>query len=103
MPDLLVLARLPVERVLAGLRSRGEELQPHETPAFLTKLDEAQRRVAGVLEKRRRVELLELDMAESGPEEAARLVEQAALRHWQAEEPAPSESHNASASGTSTS
>jgi 1-acyl-sn-glycerol-3-phosphate acyltransferase len=103
VPDLLVLARLPVERVLAGLRSRGEKLQPHESPAFLAKLDEAQRRVAGVLEKRRRVELLELDMAELGTEEAADLVERAALRQGRAEESAASESQNASASGSPTS
>lgn len=61
VPDVLVNLSVPVPRLMAHLRSRGEELQPHENEPFLTRLDEAYRQVGDVLKRRRKVEVFEFD------------------------------------------
>jgi hypothetical protein len=66
VPDVLVHVAVPVPRLMARLRSRGEELKPHENEEFLTKLDEAYRQVGSVLKKRRKVEVFDLDPAVVG-------------------------------------
>jgi 1-acyl-sn-glycerol-3-phosphate acyltransferase len=61
VPDVLVHLSVPVPRLMARLRSRGEKLQPHENEAFLTRLDDAYRQVGDVLRRRRKVEFFEFD------------------------------------------
>jgi len=63
VPDVLVHLTLPVPRLMARLRSRGEALQRHENEPFLTKLQEGYRQVGNVLRKRRKVEVFEFDAA----------------------------------------
>jgi hypothetical protein len=75
VPDLLVQVTMPVEQVVARLRSRGEELGPHDSRGFLEKLQEGYRQVGHVLKKRRKVELLECDGSEMSAEEIADEVE----------------------------
>lgn len=74
VPDLLVIVRQPIERTLENLRSRGEALQPYENQAFLEKLDEAYLRVGGVLARRAKVRLLELETDRMSLEEASERV-----------------------------
>ena len=66
VPDVLVHLTVPVPRLMARLRSRGEELQRHENETFLTRLDEGYRQVGGVLKKRRRVEVFEFNAFDTG-------------------------------------
>jgi 1-acyl-sn-glycerol-3-phosphate acyltransferase len=65
VPDVLVHVTLPIPRLMARLRSRGEELQRHENEPFLTKLDEGYRQVGSVLRKRRKVEVFEFDASQT--------------------------------------
>ena len=88
-PDVLVLAHVPVSRLMERLLSRGEELQSHENEEFLDDLVEGYRNVARVLNRRRKVEYLEFDWT-SGPVE--RLVDEveATCRRLNETVPAPS-------------
>jgi hypothetical protein len=61
VPEMLVLVRPPVSRIMERLRRRGEELQPYENDEFLVKLQTAYSQVGNVLNNRRKVVLLELD------------------------------------------
>ncbi len=71
VPDVVVQVSMPVSAVMAGLRSRGEELQPHENEPFLEKLQEGYSQVGGVLKKRRRVEVVEYDASSGSVDEVA--------------------------------
>jgi 1-acyl-sn-glycerol-3-phosphate acyltransferase len=71
VPDVVVQVSLPVSKVMAGLRSRGEELQPHENEAFLEKLQQGYRQVGSVLKKRRKVEVVEYDASRVAMDEVA--------------------------------
>jgi hypothetical protein len=61
VPDVVVQLSMPISKIMAGLRSRGEELQPHENEPFLEKLQKGYGQVSGVLKKRRKVEVVEFD------------------------------------------
>ena len=65
VPDVLVNLSVPVPLLMARLRSRGEELQPHENEPFLTRLDETYRQVGDVLKRRRKVEVFDFDPTET--------------------------------------
>ena len=65
VPEMLVIARLPVSRVMERLRSRGKELKPYENEEFLSKLQIAYDQVGEVLNRRRKVILLVVDLAEA--------------------------------------
>jgi 1-acyl-sn-glycerol-3-phosphate acyltransferase len=80
VPDLLVQVRTPTPSVMAGLRSRGEELGPHDNEAFLEKLQEGYRQVGNVLKKRRKIEVLECDAAAMSAEDIADEVEAACCK-----------------------
>ncbi len=86
IPDLLVLAHQSPEQMMQEIRSRGEALEPWENEAFLTRLDQAYRDVGQVLQRRRRVRLLELDMSAMSQAEAAELIVE--LAHEGRAEPA---------------
>jgi 1-acyl-sn-glycerol-3-phosphate acyltransferase len=75
VPDVLVLVTMPIPRVMAELRTRGEELETHENEAFLEKLQDGYRQVGHVLKKRRKVEVLECDASMMSAEEIAEEVE----------------------------
>ena len=79
-PDVVVLLNLSPAQAMQRLRSRGRELQPFENEEFLGRLQEAYRKVAGVLRKRRRTEVLDFDLAATAPDEIAEQVEQACRR-----------------------
>ena len=79
-PDLLVLVTVPPARAMERIRSLGETLEPHDNEAFLGSLQEGYRQVADVLQKRRRVEVLELDGAILSPNEIVDRIEQACRR-----------------------
>jgi 1-acyl-sn-glycerol-3-phosphate acyltransferase len=66
VPDVLVHLTGPVPELMARLRSRGEELQRHESEPFLTRLDEGYRQVGAVLKKRRKVDVFEFDTSRTG-------------------------------------
>ncbi len=75
VPDLVVLVRRPIEQVMEGLRSRGEELQPFENERFLSALHESYGQVGNVLAKRRKVQVIEVDPGEDGFESAFERLE----------------------------
>jgi hypothetical protein len=63
VPDLLVLLTRSPARLMETLRSRGEELEPHQNEAFMGSLQDGYRHVGGVLVKRSKVTILEFDTA----------------------------------------
>jgi 1-acyl-sn-glycerol-3-phosphate acyltransferase len=67
VPDLLVVARMPAERIMQKIRARGEELQPYENEAFIARLQEAYQQVGALLSRRRKVLLLDADLMEQRP------------------------------------
>lgn len=79
VPDVLVLAGLPIPQVMRQIRSRGAEWQPYENETFLGELHVAYSRVGGVLRKRRKVALLEVDLTEVDPAGVAEQVESLVL------------------------
>jgi diacylglycerol kinase family enzyme len=76
-PDLVVFLRLDPELALDRIRARGQPLQPHETPAFLGELDRAYERVCALLERRRGLPVLRLQVDELSPRETAAHVAEA--------------------------
>jgi diacylglycerol kinase family enzyme len=74
-PDLVVLLRIAPAVALARIRARGRPLQAHETEAFLTELDRAYERVCALLERRRGLPVLRLQVDALSPE--VRVVEAA--------------------------
>lgn len=75
VPDVLVLAGLPVADVMRHIRARGREWEPYQNETFLGELNDAYAHVGDVLRKRRKVILLEVDMAEGDVEDVAARVE----------------------------
>jgi len=65
LPDVLVLPCVATERLMSSIRSRGEAIESFENETFLTDLRAAYQRVAGLLEKRRRVDVISTEL-ESG-------------------------------------
>ena len=76
LPGILVLLRVSPSRLMARIRSRGEELGLHENESFLEKLQEAYVQVARVLKRRWRVEVMEFDAQEAVVDAAASKVEE---------------------------
>lgn len=75
-PDLVVLLRIAPAVALGRIRARGRLLQAHETEAFLADLDRAYERVCALLERRRGLPVLRLEVDVLSPEETvARVVE----------------------------
>jgi hypothetical protein len=66
---------MPIPQAMAGLRSRGEELGPHENEAVMEKLQEGYRQVGNVLRKRRKTEVIECDASKLSAGEIAAQVE----------------------------
>jgi 1-acyl-sn-glycerol-3-phosphate acyltransferase len=79
-PDVLVHLRFPMSRLMERLRSRGEELLPYQNEAFLERLQDAYGQVGAVLRKRRKVEVLELDVSDASAADAAARVMEACRR-----------------------
>lgn len=75
VPDVLVLARLPIDDVMRHIRSRGSEWEPYENETFLAELQEAYASVGGVLRKRLKVAVLEVDLSARDAESVAAEVE----------------------------
>lgn len=80
IPDVLVQIRLPVTRLIEDLRSRGEPLQPWQSEAFLERLQRTYDQVAAALRKRRRIEVVEIDVAVTSGEGAAERVAEVCRR-----------------------
>ena len=68
-PDLVVFLRIDPQVALARIRARGRPLQAHETVPFLAELDRAYERVCALLERRRGLPVLRLQVDELSPEE----------------------------------
>lgn len=64
VPGVVVQINRPVPDLMRALRSRGDELGPRETEAFLERLQAGYRQVGQVLRKRHQVDLLEYDSSE---------------------------------------
>jgi 1-acyl-sn-glycerol-3-phosphate acyltransferase len=75
VPDVVVQVTMPIPQAMAGLRSRGEELGPHENEAVMEKLQEGYRQVGNVLKKRRKTEVIECDASKLSAGEIAAQVE----------------------------
>jgi hypothetical protein len=60
-PDMIVLLKTSPSEAMARIRARGEELQRHENEAFLEKLQAAYDQVSKVLQRSRRLEVLEFE------------------------------------------
>ncbi|MGE5690245.1 MAG: diacylglycerol kinase family protein, partial [Pseudomonadota bacterium] len=73
-PDLVVLLRIRPALALRRIRARGAPLQAHETEAFLAELAGAYERVCALLERRRGVRVLRLQVDERSPAETVALV-----------------------------
>ena len=74
VPDVLVqLISRPAD-VMARLRSTGRPLAPHENESFLERLQEAYRQVGSVLDGRRRMIRLEIDVNGAEADEIAERV-----------------------------
>ena len=70
-----MLLDLPIPRVMQRLRSAGAELESYENERFLERLQEAYHRVAGVLRKRRKMDVLTIDASELAADLVADRVE----------------------------
>jgi 1-acyl-sn-glycerol-3-phosphate acyltransferase len=79
VPELLVLLTESPRSVMEQLRSRGEELEPHDNEPFLERLQQGYAQVADVLGKRHKVAILEFDAGQD-PAEIAAQVESAGVR-----------------------
>jgi 1-acyl-sn-glycerol-3-phosphate acyltransferase len=74
VPEILVHVTLPVSEVMQKLRSRGVPLLAYQSESGLEQLQQAYREAAQTLRRRRRVELLELDLSTLDAEQAAERV-----------------------------
>ena len=76
VPEVLIVLEADSAELMERLRSRGKQLQQHENPEFLDRLQEAYRIVAEVLRRRHRVELILADPRRDAPAELVqRIVE----------------------------
>ncbi|HSL66398.1 MAG TPA: diacylglycerol kinase family protein [Gaiellaceae bacterium] len=73
-PDLVVLLRVDPAVALGRIRGRGQPLQAHETEAFLGELAAAYERVCALLERRRGLPVVRLDVGDLSPEETVARV-----------------------------
>jgi len=80
LPDLMILVTFPAALAMERIRSRGESIQPHENETFLAKLQDGYRQVAGVVARRKRMEVLEFDGAKTPTQEIGARVEEACRR-----------------------
>ncbi|HXV76717.1 MAG TPA: lysophospholipid acyltransferase family protein [Candidatus Polarisedimenticolaceae bacterium] len=80
VPDVLVHVRQPVERIMQLLRSRGERLAAHENEAFLERLDQSYGQIAKVLERRHKVDFIEVELEARGDGEWLGVVQQVCRR-----------------------
>jgi diacylglycerol kinase family enzyme/thymidylate kinase len=86
-PDLVVLLRVDPAVALGRIRGRGQPLQVHETEAFLGELAAAYERVCALLERRRGLPVVRLDVGDLSPEETiARVAAAASARLAQPDE-----------------
>ncbi|MFQ5425728.1 MAG: diacylglycerol kinase family protein [Gaiellales bacterium] len=68
-PDVVVFLRIDPELALRRIRARGRPLQAHETHGFLAELDRSYERVCTLLEQRRGIPVVRLDVGELSLEE----------------------------------
>ena len=76
VPDVVVLLKTAPSEVMARIRERGEQLQDYENEEFLEKLQRAYERVATLLRKRHRLEVLEFDTGETSADAIAQALEE---------------------------
>ena len=74
IPEILVHVTIPVSMVMQRLRSKGVPLLAYQTESGLRRLQEAYRETGELLRRRRRVEVLELDLTAIDAAEAAERV-----------------------------
>lgn len=79
-PDVLVLVRGPVSHAMERIRAAGEPIEPHENETFLERLQVAYGRVAGLLERRGRTEVLSFDAESTDAERIGEEVATACAR-----------------------
>jgi 1-acyl-sn-glycerol-3-phosphate acyltransferase len=80
VPDVLVLTPLPVSRILQRLRSRGQRIQAYQNEELLERLQRAYSDVGGILARRRKVEVIELDPETMTEDDLAERVADACSR-----------------------
>jgi 1-acyl-sn-glycerol-3-phosphate acyltransferase len=78
-PDVLVLTTRDAASAMERIRSRGRALESWENEAFLGRLQEGYRQVAGVFRKRR-IEVVELDAYDLDVDREAEAIEAACRR-----------------------
>ncbi len=76
-PDLVVLLGIDPAAALIRVRARGRPLQAHETETFLAELGVAYERVCGLLEQRRGIPVVRLQVDELSPEQTVERVVEA--------------------------
>jgi diacylglycerol kinase family enzyme len=76
-PDLVVLLRIDPASALIRILARCRPLQAHETVPFLADLGDAYERVCGLLERRRGVPVLRLQVDVLSPEQTVERIVQA--------------------------
>jgi len=79
VPELLVRLDLPVSQVMERLRSEGRPLAAYQTESGLERLQEAYRETAELLRRRRKIRVLELDLASMDVASAAGRIEDACV------------------------
>jgi len=77
LPDVLAFVSLPVTGMMEHLRRGGEPLEPHQNEEFLARLQDGYRQVGGVLARRNRVTVIEIDAGAEPLEVLVERVEQA--------------------------
>ena len=74
IPDVVFLLEIAPAKALARIRARGRELQAHENEAFLEKLEAAYDQVSKLLQRHRRLEVLEFETEERSAKDIASTV-----------------------------
>jgi 1-acyl-sn-glycerol-3-phosphate acyltransferase len=100
VPDVLVQVRLPTGRIMERLRSRGEPLADHENESVLRRLQEGYDRMAGVLEKRHKVDVVEFDPESVSIDEVLGRVEGSCRRRLEERDAGQTTGETASPSAT---
>jgi diacylglycerol kinase family enzyme len=82
-PDRIFLLRIDPAAAMDRIRARGRPLQAHETTAFLTELATAYERVCNLLEARRGILVVRIDVGEHDLDHTTTIVSEAILEQMQ--------------------
>lgn len=80
LPEILVYLRVPPARVIERWRSRGLKMGRYDNLSYLERLDDSYGKVAELLRKRHRVEVLEIEAERIDPQAVATEIESVCRR-----------------------